>query len=102
MPQRSIYSRKIDIFVDDIKNIFSRLYEVTNTATVEDLAAILHTPVSIVNDAMRSKQLPLSWLMELHTTRGVSPLWILCGRGDVYCQNVYFDAEGLHSAWVDC
>lgn len=91
---------KFDIYVDDPKYILIRLYEATKTTKPKELAEILHTDISDIITLMEENHIPMYWLMVLHATSNVSPIWILFGRGDIYCKDCYFDAVGIHSAWV--
>lgn len=91
---------KFDIYVDDPKYILIRLYEVTKTTKPQELAEILHTDISAISTLMEENRIPMYCLMVLHATNNVSPMWILFGIGDIYYKDCYFDALGLHSAWV--
>lgn len=92
--------KKFDIYVDDATSILIRLYEVTKTSQMQELAEVLHTDISTITALMEDNHMPMYWLILLHATNNVSPIWILFGRGNIYCMDCYFDALGLDSAWV--
>lgn len=92
---------KFEIRVDRPKRVLSRILKATETTTIEELAAILHCRPSRISGAIRIRCIPMSWIVELHATRGISPLWVISGGddNDIYCEEIYLDAESLYTAF---
>lgn len=77
-------NNKIQLSPTTLDRIHSRIAEITNTRTQQELAAILGIRQSSVSSTKTRKSIPSDWYLTLYDMYGVNPDWLRFGTGPKY------------------
>lgn len=64
--------------------VMNRIYESTNTYNAVQVTAFLRSSPQITATAFAQRRVPGSWLLYVAYAEGISPYWILEGKGEHY------------------
>ncbi len=76
-----------DMTSQKFKSFFDRISEATGISTQTKLASVLGINRSAITQAKRNNSIPVSWVLQLSRTTGLSPDWIEKGIGEKFPGN---------------